>query len=41
MAFHMSVLLPFMLGLAYMHPSLPLNTDTLNKGTDSFLIGTD
>lgn len=41
LAFHTSVLLPFMLGLAYMHPSLPLNTDTLNKGTDSFLIGTD
>lgn len=41
LVFHMSVLLPFMLGLAYMHPSLPLNTDTLNKGTASFLIGID
>lgn len=41
LAFHTSVLLPFMLGLAYMHPSLPLNTDTRNKGTASFLIGID
>lgn len=39
LAFHMRVLPPFMLGLAYMHPSLPLNTDIQNKGTASFLNG--
>lgn len=39
LAFHMSVLLPFMLGLAYMHPSLPLNTATPSRGTASFLTG--
>lgn len=29
--FHMSVPLPFMLGLTYMHPVPPLNTDTRSK----------
>lgn len=41
LAFHMSALLPFMLGLAYMHLNLLLNTDTLDKGTASFLTGID
>lgn len=41
LAFRTSVLLPFMLGLAYMHPSFPLNTGSLRKGTDSFLTASD
>lgn len=41
LAFHMSVLLPFMLGLAYMHPSSPLNTAAPSRGTASFLTGID